>query len=110
MSALKTTDKENGLAGLPLEDAVLLQIMKWERPSDENIAALFGEDAVKTFNYAYDVFEGQKRTDCDNPAIAHSYDVAYWVKKFLKNRYKVLPIELTNLFSMITHNILICQN
>lgn len=64
----------------PLEAIILRQIMGWKKPAKKDIASIFGKDTVDAFDYAYRVFKGQKRTDCDNPAIAHSFDVAYWVK------------------------------
>lgn len=66
-----------------LEDMLLMRIMRWEKPSQDEISLVFGEELVEAFDYVYECFKGQKRSDCDNPIIAHSFDVARKVKRYI---------------------------
>ncbi|MCX8147376.1 MAG: hypothetical protein N3D84_02825 [Candidatus Woesearchaeota archaeon] len=65
-------------------DGVLEKLSKWKRPLNKEIADALGKSAARYFSYSYNAMEGKKRKDCDNPAIAHSYDVALRIKNFLK--------------------------
>lgn len=79
-----------------LERLVRDQIMEWEKPSAAVLKELLGECAPQVFDFLYTLFEGQKRSDCDNPVIAHFYDVPIIVKRLTMERFEDDPEGFNN--------------
>lgn len=96
-----------------VEDPVLDKLMSWHdgrgfiQPANEEIVSLLGENVLESFIYTYTILKGIPRKDCDNTAVAHSYDVAARIRRFIQKygQNKIKHIDKYTISGLMHDNI-----
>lgn len=96
-----------------VEDPVLDKLMSWHdgrgliQPTKEEIISSLGENVLDSFIYTYAILKGIPRKDCDNTAIAHAYDVAVRIRRFIQKygENKIKHVDKYTIIGLMHDNI-----